>query len=272
MSTLTPISSELRLWSWAACCEISSGAFCTCVGVSVRARIVLSKIDVAEAFRQVSVRWAGAPVFGYEFSEWIVVDRRLQFVWRSSPGGFCLFPAALEHAHRHTSYNDAVVKEPGRTATQQVAVNPPKPTDRPPPLPSDCRVPRRQGRGRHDCFFVRYYVDDGILEEVQWWPDGRRCRCASASLALDHFRLFGRRSPRDPALLSPRKTSSWDTVLCVLGWDIDTVATTISVPVSKMERLRDMLREWPSDQEVASENEMRSLIARLLHLCEGVRP
>ena len=33
-----------------------------------RARIVLSKIDVTEAFRQVSVQWAGAPVFGYVFS------------------------------------------------------------------------------------------------------------------------------------------------------------------------------------------------------------
>ena len=24
-------------------------------------------------------------------------------------------------------------------------------------------------------FFVRYYVDDGILVEVQWFPGGRRC-------------------------------------------------------------------------------------------------
>ena len=32
--------------------------------VGPRVRIVLSKIDVTEAFRQVSVQWAGAPVFG----------------------------------------------------------------------------------------------------------------------------------------------------------------------------------------------------------------
>ena len=30
-----------------------------------RARIVLGKIDVTEAFRQDSLQWAGAPVFGY---------------------------------------------------------------------------------------------------------------------------------------------------------------------------------------------------------------
>ena len=236
------------------------------------ARIVLSKIDVTEAFRQVSVQWAGAPVFGYGFREWIVADRRLQFGWRSSPGFFCLFSAALEHAHRHTSYEDAVVMEQGRIATQHVAVTPPKATDRPTPLPPGCRVPRGEGGGRRSLFFVRYYVDDGILVEVQWWPDGRRCRRASASLASDHYRLFGQRSSRDPTLLSPRKISQWDTVLCVLGWDIDTVAMTISVPVVKLERLRETLSEWPSDRVFASEEELRSLIGRLLHLCEVLGP
>ena len=48
-------------------------------------------------------------MFGYAFRELAVADRKLQFGWRSSPGVFCLFSAALEHAHRHTSYDDAVV-------------------------------------------------------------------------------------------------------------------------------------------------------------------
>ena len=50
------------------------------------------------------------------------------------------------------------------------------------------------------------------------------------------------------------------------------MAKTISVPVAKMERLRDILSDWPSGREVASEAELRSLIARLLHLCEVVQP
>lgn len=49
-----------------------------------QARIVISKMDVAEAFRQVAVHWAGAPVFGYAFRDWVIVDRRLQFGWRNS--------------------------------------------------------------------------------------------------------------------------------------------------------------------------------------------
>ena len=108
--------------------------------------------------------------------------------------------------------------------------------------------------------------------EVQWWPDGRRCRRASASLASDHYRLFEVRSSRDPTLLAPHKISPWDTRLCVLGWDIDTVAMTISVPLEKLERLRDTLHEWSPDRVVASDEELRSLIGRLLHLCEVARP
>ena len=58
----------------------------------------------------------------------------------------------------------------------------------------------------------------------------------------------------------------------MLGWDIDTVAMTISVPLKKVERLRDTLHEWFPDRVVASEEELRSLVGRLLHLCGVVRP
>ena len=61
-------------------------------------------------------------------------------------------------------------------------------------------------------------------------------------------------------------------MLCVLGWEIDTVAMTISVPVARLERLRDTISEWPSDREVAPEDELRSLMGRMLHLCEVVWP
>ena len=102
------------------------------------------------------------------FRELVVADRRLQFGWRRSPGFFCLFSAALEHDHRHTSYDDAVVMEEGRTATEHVSVTPPKAPERPDSLPPGCWVPRGRGGGRRSSFFVLYYVDDGILVEVQW--------------------------------------------------------------------------------------------------------
>lgn len=44
-------------------------------------RILLTKMDVAEAFRQVAMSWERNTVFGYSFQDWVVVDRRLVFGW-----------------------------------------------------------------------------------------------------------------------------------------------------------------------------------------------
>ena len=54
------------------------------------ARIVLRKMDVKNVFRQVLVEITRAPVFGHVFGGLVVVDRRLQFGWRNSPGFWCL--------------------------------------------------------------------------------------------------------------------------------------------------------------------------------------
>ncbi|CAN0539890.1 unnamed protein product, partial [Ectocarpus sp. 12 AP-2014] len=54
-----------------------------------RGRIVLSKMDVAAAFRQVLVSWEENQVFAYSFGDLLVIDRRLMFGWRNSPGYFC---------------------------------------------------------------------------------------------------------------------------------------------------------------------------------------
>ena len=80
------------------------------------------------------------------------------------------------------------------------------------------------------------------------------------------------RSSRDPTLLAPHKISLCDSRLCVLGWDVDTVAMTTSIPLEKLERLRDMLHEGSPDRVVAFEEELRSMIGWLLHLCYVVRP
>ena len=99
-------------------------------------------------------------------------------------------------------------------------------------------APPGRGSGADDSFFVCFYVDDGVSVEVQQYPLGDRCLCASASLVSDHFRLFGNRAPTDPPLLSKHKISHWDTQLKVLGWEIDSVAMTISLTKAKVAKLR----------------------------------
>ena len=89
------------------------------------ARIVMSKIDLTDAFRNVPVRPEKSAVFGYAFGEWVVIDGRLEFGWTNSPGYFCLLTGALEHSHAATTFADAVVTEQGRAATAHINVQPP---------------------------------------------------------------------------------------------------------------------------------------------------
>ena len=63
-----------------------------------RARIVIQKMDVKNAFRQIPVDPDGARVFGYVLGEFLFIDLRLQFGWRGSPGWWWVISAAMQHA------------------------------------------------------------------------------------------------------------------------------------------------------------------------------
>lgn len=47
---------------------------------------------------------------------------------------------------------------------------------------------------------------------------------------------------------------------------------TIAVPQEKVVQLRALLEEWPGDRREAPVKEVRSLLGKLLHLSEVVRP
>ena len=119
---------------------------------------------------------------------------------------------------------------------------------------------------------MRYYVDDGIVGELQWWPDGRRCLRAVQSLASNHFRLLDERGVSDPPLLSARKITDWDTQLEVLGWIIDTEALTVTLPSHKSLKLQNLLPEWPSSRTTASAKQVSQLLGFLIHVSLAVRP
>ena len=234
--------------------------------------IMLSKMDVKDAFRQVAVEWDGCTKFGYVLGDFVVVDRRLVFGWRNSPGFYCLLVGPIEHAHGSTSFDDAVVTPQELAATRHVRVDIPAAGETPVQLPPECRVPLGQGGGATGTFWARSYVDDTIGVEPLVCARGSRCLRASTSLASDHFRLFGSRFPTDPRLLAPAKVSSWSTSLGVLGWTIDTVAMVISLTSAKLLQLCILLEAWPPSRTVASEYELRSLMGKLLHVSEVVRP
>lgn len=131
-----------------------------------------------------------------------------------------------------------VVSDQGRLATERVTVAAPARPETPVQLPKGCRAPGRGG-GADDPLYFGYYIDDGILAELQHLASystlpmaGLVCGC----LVRWHpsIFIFGSRKPRDPPLLAARKVSSGATRLEVLGWTVDTVAMTISLPNDKI--------------------------------------
>ena len=214
---------------------------------------------------------AGAPGFGYVFGDRVVVDLRLQFGWRNSPGSWGMMVSALEHAHTHSTFQGTDVSPKGAAAVAHVGLSPPRGV----PLvsiPGDCGPVSGSGGNAGNYFSVRYYVDDSILVEFQRWPDGRRCLSAVQLLASYHFRLLGQRGVFDPPVLSARKITDWDTQLEVLGWVIDTEAYTVTLPSHKRLKLQIRPAEWPSSRTTASARQVSQLVGFLIHVSFAVRP
>ena len=126
-----------------------------------------------------------------------------------------------------------------------VAAGAPGPDQETMSIPSDCERVPDNGGDAGDSFVVRFYVDDGILFEVRFFQDGRRLRCMTESLALDHLRLLGPRDPRDPPLLEAHKMLRWSTRLEVLGCVLDTDKLIFFLPSRKSSKFRQVLANWP---------------------------
>lgn len=159
----------------------------------------------------------------------------------------------------------------GQAATSHVRVRMPA-AESNADLPVQCVVPPGVVGNTDLAFFVKYYVDDAILAEVRFTSDAERCLLASASFASDHFRLLGERHEGDPPILSVAKVSDWHTVAVVLGWERDTVQSTIRPPTTKLHNLRDLLDAWYPTRVRANVTEVRSLVGKLLHVSQVVRP
>ena len=93
--------------------DVCRRIMCLCQCHGVVACVMLCRIDVKDAFRQIPVDPLHAAKFGYVFDEYAVVDLLLQFEWRSSSDCWDLVVSSLEHAHYPTSFQESVVSEYG---------------------------------------------------------------------------------------------------------------------------------------------------------------
>ena len=85
-------------------------------------RILMSKADVSDAFRNVRIDPDEAHNFCYMVGELIVIDFRLTFGWSGSPGFWGVMSAAAEHAHCNTTLASAQILGEGADMMAHVKV------------------------------------------------------------------------------------------------------------------------------------------------------
>ena len=234
-------------------------------------RILLQKMDVKSAFRQVGIAPGGAAAFAYRLDKLIFVDLRLQFGWRGSPGWWGVVAGAIQAAHRATTWESAGTSAAAEDATRHVSVA--KPTGKAvEPLPAGCRVPGIKGGGPGDPAWVVFFVDDAISVEVQWTEEGTRCKALTASLADAHFQAMGERGAEEEPLVPRKKMTGWVTAQEILGFWVDTEEMTVGLPERKLDDLRHRLGCWPPGRREATVREVLSLAGKLHHAAYVVRP
>ena len=235
-------------------------------------RILMSKADVSDAFRNVRVAPDQAQNFCYVLDDVLVADLRLTFGWAGSPGFWGVMSAAAEHAHCHTSLTDAIVLPEGAEMMSHVRIADPWEVGQPTRVPREAGVRPAKGGGRLDPFFTTVYVDDYMLVRVQQDSNDQSALVASASLASEHVRLFGQGEIGETPILAPKKSTDWDTTIEALGYTIDSHRMRISTTQAKIEAIKLLLeREWPPVRKMADAQEVLSIAGKLWNLTFVVR-
>lgn len=231
-------------------------------------RILISKMDVKSAFRQIPLDLTG-PLLGYRYKDLVVVDLRLQFGWRSSPGWWSLAGGAIEWSVQQDSPSEGPF--PGKVAADFVShvTVVQSASNTMVAVPLDERAKRRlKGGARRDPVWARMYVDDLIMVMVEWEQD--LLLAVTRSAAHAHFRLLGEPQSGTPPAISQNKVTNWDTTMTVLGWEVDTVAMLIRMPANKRSSLLSLLELWQPDRQHAQRGELWVLLGKLSWAAHGV--
>jgi hypothetical protein len=207
-------------------------------------RIVGSKMDVKAAFRQALADLRGV-VLCYVFDGVLVIDLRLQFGWRSSPGWWQVFGEALAWSVGQDAPGcGPAPSAEAVAAAAHVRVVPEAPGAVRAAVPRDEAAarsgPLRGGPGEPPIATI--YVDDLIFFMLAY--SEAACLAVTAGAAHDHLMLLGLPGPEHELVCPRKKMTDWDSILVVLGWLVNTDAMTVSLTAERLTQLRELVSQW----------------------------
>ena len=206
--------------------------------------VLLSKTDLSDGFYQIHLNPSGALKLAVPFPSapneppLIAIPTRLPMGWTESPPAFSAVAETIADLINSQLEVDDAMPPPHpmeHLASKQVPLHP-YDTDQYPILDT--------GPIRRPLAYVDAYMDD-FLKLCQGWYNSIRVRRATFHKINKVFRPndiddVGRRQPISQSKMN-KGDDFWSTQKIMLGWLIDTVAFTISLPPHRQERLLTML-------------------------------
>jgi hypothetical protein len=232
------------------------------------ARIVLSKMDVSTAFRQVCVS-VQEDLLAFMLGVLVVIDLRLPFGWNASPGWWGVCGDAIRFLHNDPNFVPAPeIAEAAAKILEaaHISVVPALQGERPALCTMDpIAAALAEGGGRCDPFSSDIYVDDLILAALA--EEGQCLRSSKAAVEA-HLTILG--APKDGAKPVVGKFKDWDVKQEVLGLVVDTVEMTVALPERKLEAVRQLLAEWGPDRLEATVHQLAQVIGNLYWAARAV--
>ena len=201
-------------------------------------------------------------MFSYAWGNCLVVDLRLAFGWKGSPGFFYRWAKLLSEfitsqrpsdmtAERRQQLGDLIKQQ----RVEAAGVEPTR-------LPPDGTVSLDfSAEGDAPFYFAQAYLDDTICLDVN--VDGRRQALGEIGL-WGHYMMYGEPRPGLPPCVKPAKFTDFVSKGEVLGVEVDLNRMTVALPTEKKEeRRRLLLEEWPRRRLRATARDVHKLIGKL---------
>jgi hypothetical protein len=236
------------------------------------------KVDMADGFYRVWVRVRDIPKLGIAFpslageAPLIAFPLCLPMGWTESPPYFC---SATETVADVANARILKWRNPPVHKLETAAASPPVKTPVAPVVPITTPVlelpPQRDPLIQHSTRMLSYidvFVDDFISAAQGDQTRLDRVRRILFHAIDDVFRpLDDKDGPHRKEPISMKKLlqgdASWETCKKILGWIIDTVAMTLTLPASRLERLATLLAEIPRSQKRLSVRRWHKLLGEL---------
>ena len=235
--------------------------------------VYLIKMDVSDGFYRIGLRPEDAPKLGLLFptenngEQLVAIPLTLPMGWKNSPPIFCTATETIADLA-----NEALRTHAPSTA-HKLDARAEKVVPAPAPVEQKCykdlqRDPYLRRKRAPLLAYIDVFVDD-FLGLAQGQRHRRRHVRRTLFHALDKvFRpLDGQDAKQRKEVLSLKKLDagdcSWSTCQVLLGWIVDTINMTITLPPHRVERLHEILSATPRSQRRISVDKWHRVLGEL---------